>query len=364
MLTGLPPEGHRALENHASIGDVPTVATALRERGFRTGAFVSAHVLSRASGLDHGFDVYDDLLGTNEHLTASALGSLALGRLLSPSIERRGDHTVDRALAWLRASEGRAFLWVHLYDPHTPYAAPEPWTLPYDPARADAPGGPDDVRIAKQGGEPWDHLLVGNDLRAPIARYAGEIAWTDALVGKLVDGLPPDAAIVLAADHGESLLEHGELLSHGSQLFETTLRTPIVVVGPGVARGSVDDRPVALERVAGTLLALAGAPAERTLADPGTDGIWSFTFGEQSRPRVTPTSRRVALREGAWKWHVRADGTVGAHDLATDPGERVDLSGLDPARTAAVRARGLERLATLAGVAIDPGATALGYVSD
>ena len=143
LFTGLLPYQHGIRDNVSpAFGpDLPTLATLLRQKGFRTGAFVSSVVLSRQSGLDRGFEAYSDRF--------EAEGDDA--RFLN-TLQKRGDLTVVEALQWLEAvpKEARAFLWLHLYDPHDPYESPEPYATRY-------------------AGRP----------------YEGEVAWTDELVGRL-----------------------------------------------------------------------------------------------------------------------------------------------------------------------------------
>ncbi|HYH44672.1 MAG TPA: sulfatase, partial [Thermoanaerobaculia bacterium] len=185
LLTGLLPPRHGLRNNGAGrLPEVPTLAAVLAAAGYRTAAFVSSFVLDRRFGLDRGFAVYDD------DVERDAGGGVAL------DAERRGDRTVERALAWLSAKtpetldrERPFFLWVHLYDAHAPYAPP----APYD---------------SRHRGRPYD----------------GEIAFADAQVGRLVAelerrGLAGRTLVAVTADHGEALGEHGEL-THGLLLYE------------------------------------------------------------------------------------------------------------------------------------------------
>src|SRR6185295_1390660 len=169
----------------------------LRQRGFRTGAFVSSIVLSKQSGLGRGFDTYSDRfeIGDDD------------ARFLN-TIQKRGDTTVAEAAAWLRQpGSERRFAWVHLYDPHLPYEAPEPYASRY----ADRP-------------------------------YDGEVAWSDDLVGRLDAaltraGIRDQTLIVLTSDHGEGLGDHEESV-HGFFVYESTLRVPLIVRGPGIVAGT------------------------------------------------------------------------------------------------------------------------------
>ena len=175
ILSGLYPQDHGVRDNAGFRfpSGSATLATVLKERGYATAAFISAFPLDSRFGLARGFDVYDDgFLDATPHTP-----------LLEQ--ERRGTETVARARRWLDAHAGEpTFCWVHLYEPHSPYAASEPFgsRFPNDP-------------------------------------YAAEVAAADAalepLLRPLLEAGPRGRTfVVLTADHGESLGEHGEA-THG-----------------------------------------------------------------------------------------------------------------------------------------------------
>src|SRR5712692_5881333 len=231
LLTGLYPPSHHVDQFGAPLASsLPYVPELLKRQGYRTAAFVGSLVLDprngTAPGFDRGFDVYDAgfrlrLPGENRYQT----------------LERRGDEVAARGLRWLGQgspaghASGRApfFLWVHLYDPHDPY----------DP--------PADLRR-----------------RFASAPYDGEIAAVDRAVGRIVSGLSPaidrETLIVVAADHGEALGDHGEA-THGVFLYDATLHVPLLVRLPGGRSGGarVTSR-VRLADVAPTILETAGLP--------------------------------------------------------------------------------------------------------
>jgi arylsulfatase A-like enzyme/thioredoxin-like negative regulator of GroEL len=230
ILTGLYPYQHGVRDNTGFRlpAAVPTLATVLHAAGYATGAFVGGFPLDSQYGLGHGFDLYDD-----RYTRGSENEEFALA-------ERRGDEVVAAALAWWRQQQGKPrFLWVHLFDPHAPYAPPEPFATRF----ADAP-------------------------------YLGEVAAADSflapLLGPFLDGREPAPFVVVTADHGESLGEHGEL-THGLFAYEATLHVPLVLWGPGVAAGR-DLRPARHVDLFPTVLAAAGVAAPAAvpgLARPG-----------------------------------------------------------------------------------------------
>jgi arylsulfatase len=227
-----------------------TLASHFQAAGYATGAFVGNFGLRRASGLDAGFDVYDDAFSTRE--------------LNRPDYyERRAPETTTRALAWLAAQrEGPVFLFVHYQDPHGPYTPPEAFAEPFAALEATetlvlpvVEGGDD------PGGIPHDQALPGLARLGQYARrYAGEIAYFDASFATLLEGLEargrPNVTLV-TADHGESFGEGGFYLNHGHATTWDQVHIPLLLRAPGLAAERRSD-PVHHVDVAPTLLALAG----------------------------------------------------------------------------------------------------------
>ncbi|MET0556861.1 MAG: sulfatase-like hydrolase/transferase [Vicinamibacteria bacterium] len=314
MLTGLYPAGHGVHENARVVaGEHPLAAEALRRAGYRTAAFVSSFVLARRFGLARGFEVYDD--------------GLPDGRS-----ERTAAETTDRALAWLQTAEtAPRFLWVHYFDAHAPYEPPEPYR-------------------ARFSARP----------------YLGEVAAVDEQLARLVAAFEGRAtgpvAIVVAADHGEGLGDHGES-QHGTLAYQATMHVPLVVVGPGVATGAVD-APVSTRRVFHTLLDWAGQGAAHSLRGP--DG-GEVVLGEAMKPFLSygwqPQVFAIAGRHKT----LRA-GRDETYDVVGDPGETRDLGEAAVARPVrdALRDYPLPSLAPRREAALDDDArrrlAALGYV--
>ncbi len=237
ILTGLYPYQHGARHNGGFIlsREIPTLATRLRDAGFATAAVVGAYPVASRFGLDQGFEAYDDDFG----------GTDAAGEVFRYS-ERIGREVVERALAWWRQRQGeRRFLWFHLFDPHAPYAPPEPFRSRF----VDAP-------------------------------YLGEVSAVDSYLAEFLagflDGSEESTLIVFTSDHGEALGEHGEL-THGLFAYEATLKVPLLLWGAGVEPGRdsrparhVDLLPTVLEALGQELPAdLPGRPlAGRSLLAP------------------------------------------------------------------------------------------------
>jgi arylsulfatase A-like enzyme/Flp pilus assembly protein TadD len=293
--------------------EMPLLAEVLRGVGFRTAAFVSAVVLSRAaSGLERGFDHYDDAVASDPGQPAERLGAA----------QRRGDQTLAEAIAWLERQPAaeRLFLWLHLYDPHDPYAPPEPYATRY----RERP-------------------------------YAGEVAWSDELVGRLDStlgrlGLAAGTLLVVTSDHGEGLGEHDELL-HGFFAYESTLRVPLIVRGPGVAAGRRLDGVVGLVDLLPTILDLAQVPVPQGVELSGRSHAAALRGGapppkaplyaETLVPRLHfGWSDLRVVRDGRFKY-IQAPRPE-LYDLDADPGEQVNLVERERRRAHDLRAA-LER---------------------
>jgi len=223
ILTGVTPLIHGVRDNAGFVlgPALPTIAERFRIAGYDTAAFVAGFPVHRRFGLARGFDVYDDRFPRGDDPTKL------------PYVERRADATVAAALAWVQQASAVPskpfFIWVHLFDPHAPYEPPEPY-------------------LSRFRGRPYD----------------GEIAYTDAQVGALLDGIgrarPDDPLLVLAtSDHGESLGEHGEP-THGLFIYDSTTRVPLILAGPGVPAGRVVPTLARGIDIAPTLLDLAHLP--------------------------------------------------------------------------------------------------------
>lgn len=317
IMTGQYPPVHGVRHNatHRLQDEALTLAELLRERGWATAAFVASFVLDRRFGIAQGFDEYTDFSG----LEAEAVGRQLL------ALERRGDEVVDDALEWLDGRrEGRGepfFAWVHLYDPHSPYEPPEPYASRY----ADRP-------------------------------YDGEIAFTDEMVGRLIDGigargLAEDTLVVVAADHGEGLGDHQEEF-HIYYVYDSTVRVPLILWAPGsLPEGLVVEGQASLVDILPTALGLLGVEdpvaADRqgvdlrgAMATPGSTG--SPAYSESLVPLLTfGWSELRALRFDGWKYIAAPRPEL--YDLRADPGETRNLVETEADRAADLRGR-LEQL--------------------
>lgn len=337
MLTGLSTPEHGLRQNGQRL-TTGSVIPKLRAAGWRTGAFLSSLILDRETGLNDGFDRYEDRWGWRGRMSwlgpAVALLSRGVG-------ERRGDQAVDRALRWLAETPGPRLCWIHLFDAHLPYMPPPEW-MPDPGAMRDS------ARLAKAAGRESGGVrewIADIDRRqAPGQRllYGAEVRWVDELVGRVLTGVPPNAVVIVAGDHGESLGEHGYYFNHGANLHEPSLRVPLILRWPDrVTAGSVSDKLVSVQNIAGTLLAAAGLGSGLpSLVAPGPERVEQYSSGQQARARDGASS--AAVRRPDEKVIAAADGTAVWYDLTVDPGE------LAPVPAPESRAEDARRAAALA----------------
>ncbi len=226
IFTGLLPTEHGVRNNIGYSfprGRLRTLAEVFRNRGYRTAAAVSSYVLRSETGIDEGFEMYDDAIPVASAGAAS-------------EHQRSGWATLKVASSWMEQNRERPFFFFfHIYEPHAPYAPPEPYKSRHR--------------------DPYD----------------GEIAAADGITGALLEhlkrlGVYDRALIVLVSDHGEGLWEHGED-QHGVLLYRESLQVPLLIKLPrSERRGTTVSRPAQLADVFHTLLALTGAgTAERSL---------------------------------------------------------------------------------------------------
>jgi arylsulfatase A-like enzyme/Tfp pilus assembly protein PilF len=204
-----------------------TLATYLKGKGFRTGAVVAAYVLDGKWGLSQGFETYVDDFDLSKQARGFGLGD----------VQRPGNEVVDRVLPWLEKVKGqRFFAWLHFYDPHTPYAPPEPFKSRY----AEHP-------------------------------YAGEIAFMDSQIARVIgfferNGLLDRTVVAVIGDHGEGLNQHSEG-THGFFIYQSTARVPFIIRTPFERlRGRRVSDPVRSVDLMPTVLDLMGVAPPKGIA--------------------------------------------------------------------------------------------------
>jgi arylsulfatase A-like enzyme/Tfp pilus assembly protein PilF len=295
MFTGTYPTVHqvRNAGGFALAESHRTLAEILQEKGWQTAAFVGASVLDRVYGLNQGFQTYDDRMPKVPEGEEPA---------------RRAGQVVDRALDWLqkRSAPNPLFLWVHIYDPHAPHDPPQPFKKKYQ-------------------SNPYD----------------GEIAYTDRELGRLFDEIakkfPAEKTLMtVLADHGESLSEHGEYY-HGVFLYDSTLRIPWIMLGPGIPAGVRVNNQVRTIDLLPTLMTLLAGETPSTSqgvsltpAFTGQPVDTTYSYGEALYPKLNMGWAELrSLRTNRWKL-IRAPRSE-LYDLQSDPAETVNVIEKHPA---------------------------------
>ncbi|MEP7011388.1 MAG: sulfatase-like hydrolase/transferase [Acidobacteriota bacterium] len=307
IFTGLLPPAHGVRDNGSyALGDgATTLAERFLAAGYRTQAFVSALVLNRRYNLNQGFEGYDDDLWAEDEPPMFMIRS------------RSAPKTAERAVRWFEGWHREKvkkpfFVWVHFFDPHQPNNPP----------------------LAEQAKWP--------------SAYDAEIAVADRGVGMLLDELKKLGAldrtlVVLTADHGESLGEHGEK-THAIFIYDATVHVPLIVRAPGVVpEGKVYGGPVRSEDIAPTVLAalkLPGGgemqgidllPAVRGAVPPPDLPQYSESLTAEVGFGMAPL---YGVRRGGWKW-IRAPRPE-LYDLAGDPKELANRIPAEARRGAAL----------------------------
>ncbi len=302
MFTGTYPMYHGVRDNGGYYlqPEHITLAEALKDQGYTTGAFVAAFVLDSRWGLDQGFDRYYDDFDLSQFETVSL-----------DAVQRRGDEVLAEALPWMESvREKRFFSWIHLYDPHTPYDPPEPYLSQYEGVR-------------------W-------------GRYDGEVAYLDSLVGQITEwlekkGLDESTLVAFIGDHGESLGQHREV-GHGFFIYDATVGVPFILKTPY--------RKLAGRRVAAqvrtidlmpTLLDLIGAEIPESVQGQSLLDLCSgrredldlVAYSESLYPRHHyGWSDLKSLRNGAF--HFIASPEPELYDVRVDPLQEENLAPQRP----------------------------------
>lgn len=351
LLTSLYPETHRVNKSWRALHrDVVLLPELLSTAGYRSAAVVSGPLLDRRFGFDRGWERYDDEILDLAKVRNNHAGSHKLTS--SPQTHRRASKLLEQL------GDGPFFLFLHYWDVHYDYQPPPPFDRIFD---SDYAGSVSGLNFAKS--HEVHAKMDPVDLAHIIALYDGEIRWVDEWLGKLFHelrqrGLFDDLVIVVTADHGDEFFEHGEK-GHRSNLYDTTLRVPLVVRLPGARfAGRRATTPVSLVDVAPTLTALAGlsSPAAfsgRALLPPAGES-WRESPGSDLFAELL--GRQGALIRGTRKLHVRfagrdrIRGRPEVYELASDPLERLDLAEREPEQSselAAALLRSRQRLESL-----------------
>ncbi len=361
IMTGTAPHSHGVPRNGFRVNEKNVMlAEILRDAGFKTSAVIGAFALDSRFGFNQGFDHYDDRY------------SLLVEQMGDGQDQRRADKVTDAAIDWIDgAAAGPFFLFVHYFDAHAPYDPPPPYDTMYPRDAIAVPhsledgidravdlqqqrtigralgkvptiiNGPTRRLMLSVSGEP-----AGNDL-ALDALYRGEISYVDHHLGRLLDhlnqrGLLDDALVVITADHGETMWEHGDFWNHGLWVYDTTVSVPLIIHFPGGSpSGVVVKNVVSTIDIAPTILDLLGIAAPERMegrslvpACRGEELAPRAVFSEATQPYRAVDPRRPwqnepkakCVRKGRWKYIFAPFlGLEELYDIHADAGERHNL---------------------------------------
>jgi tetratricopeptide (TPR) repeat protein len=295
MLTGMLPPEHGVRNNigFAFDGEAHvSLPRLLRQRGYATGAAVSSYVLRSETGLGALFDFYEDSFGT-------------IPGVQSVNYQRSGDKTAAFAEPWIGEHAGKPFFFLfHIYEPHVPYDPPEPFRSQYG------------------------------------LTYDGEVATADAIVGQFLDtlrtlGVYDRAIVIVTADHGEGLGEHGEQ-QHSIFLYREAIKVPLLLKLPGSSgAGRRVAAPVQLSDILPTVTAALGLPTPKdvsgtSLFEAGATGAAGrVIYGETLFPRLQLGWSDLHSALDA-RYHYIHGPRPELYDMVADPREEHDLAKSDP----------------------------------
>ncbi len=295
ILSGTYPLYHNVRDNGGFIvpEELTLVSEILKSEGFKTGAFIAAYVLHSKWGLNQGFDVYEDTFDMTKY-KAISLGS----------IQKRADEVLKEAEKWIKkVKRDKFFAWIHLYDPHTPYAPPPPYSEMFK----DRP-------------------------------YRGEVEYTDYQLGKFFsflrdEGIMENSIIVITSDHGESLGEHKEE-THGFFIYESTVWAPLIIRTPFSFPKKRVKNIVEHVDIVPTLLDMLGIRYDKkSMQGRSLLGVIFGESGEKFNKAYTETfypkfhygwSELRAIYHGSFKYILAPSEEL--YDLENDPEELLNLS--------------------------------------
>lgn len=332
MLTAVWPEEHGVLANlrrqtvYERDPSLVTLTELFAEAGYATGAFVSAFPLRREAGLANGFEVYDQ----------------------PEDRQRSAEVTTNTALQWLDGVGDRPlFLWVHYFDPHSPYIPPAPYAKMFHKS-PELSGWLEEREIGRvrrrQSRRKGRPVVAEEDTNL----YDGEIAYMDHHVGRLLDALRErerwaGTVVAVVGDHGEGLNQHDEA-GHGL-VWDEQIRVPFLLRAPGLAAARRSDL-VSVVDLSPTLLSLVGLPGSGPLFERAS-GLDLLSTDFEPRPLLAQTSDRkeqfgeevIALTTPRWKYLDLGTEGEELYDLENDPHELVNLATERPEILLELRAK-------------------------
>ncbi|MBW2271527.1 MAG: sulfatase-like hydrolase/transferase [Deltaproteobacteria bacterium] len=318
ILTGKHPYAHGARSNHGYVLSPGnrTLAEALSDAGYVTGAETAAAVIGRRQGVDQGFQEFRDI-DSHDAKRKVASHTIDSERKEVEFPERHAVDISDKGIQFLRRhGDGPFFLWLHYFDPHRAYAAPREFAS-----------------------------------RFPKNPYHAEVAFTDYAIGLLIDelerlGLADRTLVVLTSDHGESLGQHGEM-THSHLIYDATMRVPLIFWGASeLPRGRRVPTIVRTVDIAPTILDWLGQPPLEAIQGVSLGPILRGespmqvppAYGESIEAFATfGTSMLRFIQIGPWKYIHKVNPEL--YQVVREPGEKDNLAANEPKRVVEMRAQ-------------------------
>ena len=340
LFTGLEVLHHGSLRNGVPLDEAAeTLTEILRGAGYATAAFVSSFVLDDRFGWAQGFDIYESKLPKRGE-TMRHRGGL-WEKFEFEGFDRRAGETNARALPWLASAPEPFFLFVHYFDPHAPYAG-APKLVAQVPGAFARRGAADRIDGLQAVMPDIDREQLAHVLR----NYQAEVLAVDRALGALLAaldarGLRGRTLVVVAADHGEGLGQHGTL-DHAPNVYEEQVRVPLLLRWPGTLEaGRRIGEPVGLVDVAPTVAELAGV--QFTSEPDGRPLTAALEAGAVRDPRPIIGRRqryersyqghrgpKFFVRSDRWKYIRATEDPDELYDLVADPNELRDLHDANP----------------------------------
>jgi len=302
-----------------------TMAETFQRAGFRTIGAAANRFLAAETGFGQGFDQY---YNKARYVDADVLDKIAIRRF-------KRAFGGDWRETW---RESPTFVWLHYFDPHSPYMAREPWIDEFaDDYRRYPDAYPVDIKMPALVRRYPSPDLHYRECALPL--YESEIAFFDKQfkrIAKKLDVARGDVLVIFTSDHGEEFADHDDI-GHSHTLYEELVRVPLLVYWPdGLRGGRRIDAPVSLLDVFPTLTELIGVPAPAGAQGRSLVPLLRGEPGDPERPLLfeiaPPRPDKQALRRGRWKLirSAGAEAGIELYDLARDPGERTDLAAREP----------------------------------
>ena len=351
LFTGLYVRDHHTSCEHLNLEpSFDTLAERLAKAGYHTGGFSNNVWTNPDSGLEQGFQTFEELWRLQKSRTEGISED-------DPTTDMGAAKTDRDVLSWIDGlkDDKPFFIFINFFEPHLPYRP----TKPFDTAFLPAGTPPSMVRRLRSFYTPREY---GYSLKVPwmkVSRrelgvlrglYDGEIAYVDSKIGELVDGLrarglADDTVLVITSDHGEHLGEN-HMIGHKLSVYEPLLHVPLVLWGPGrIPAGRRIAGQVQSLDLFGTILDLAGVDRGTAPKLPLREPKETYTFSELAYPQIflDVIHRQIsgwnasrfaraltAVRGPRYKLIAGSDGSRELYDLRADPHETKNLAGSKP----------------------------------